>query len=147
MHLNMIKAAVFIPVLAATAAGTTSLTTDVVDMQGFDSVAFVAHLGDVTDTSALTLTGQTGAVADGSDAADLALPVTFTADATSADNKLMILDLHRPRQRYVRATLDRVTANAVVNGVVAILYNASEQPVTEDASVIASALINDPAPA
>lgn len=147
MHLNFIKDLVVLPVLVAAAAGTTTLTTDVVDMQGFDSIAFVTHLGDVTDTAVLTLTGQTGDEADGSDAADLVLPVTFTADATSGDNKLLVLDLHKPRQRYVRATLDRATANAVVNGVVAILYNAHERPVTENASVVASRLINDPAPA
>lgn len=132
-------------VSAAVAAGTTTVTTDVINMQGFDSVAIIAMLGDVTDTSVLTLTAQAGDESDGSDAADLAASATFTAGAADADSKLMIVDLTRPRQQYVRATLDRATANAVVNGVIAVLYNAHEFPVAIDADVIASTLVNDPA--
>lgn len=147
MHLNFIKDMRVLSVLAVAASAQTLLTTAVVDMRGFDSVVFVAHLGDVADTSVLTLTGQTGEESDGSDAADLALPVTFTADASSGDNNLLVLDLHKPRQRYVRATLGRGVANAAVSGVVAILYNSSQRPVVEDVSVVASRLINDPAPA
>ena len=130
--------------LAAAAAGTTSLTTAVIDTQGFESVAFIAQLGDVTDTSALTLTMQHGDESDGSDMADLALTATHTADATDADDKIMMVDAHRPQKRYVRATLDRATANAVLNSIIAVSYNANECPVTQHADVIASTHVNDP---
>ena len=129
------------------AAGTTELVTDVVDMQGYDSIAFIALLGDVTDTSVLTLTGKTNTADSVSDPVPVVLSdtVTFTAGASDADNKMMILDLHRPRARYVFASLTRTTANAVVDGILAVLYNAQERPVMADASVLASAFVNDPA--
>ena len=147
MHINLLKDMKVLPVEAAASAGQTTLTTDVVDMQGFESVAFIAYLGDVTDTSVLTLTGYTNDTADTVSPTALASPATYTAGASDADNKLMVLDLHRPRERYVYATLARGTANAVLNGIVAVLYNASDMPVTQDATVIASSFLNDPTPA
>ena len=147
MHMNFLYDAQIIPVENAAAAAQTTLTTDVVDTQGFDSVAFVAFLGDVADTSVLTLTGFTNDTDDTVTPTQLASPVTFTAGASDADNKLLLLDLHKPRQRYVYATLARGTANAAVNGILAILYNAHDKPVNIPADVIASGFINDPAPA
>lgn len=147
MHLNFIHNLSVLTVSAAVAAGTTLVTTDVVDTRGFDSVAFIAVTGDVTDTSVLTLTGQAGDAADGSDAANLAATATFTADATSGDEKALVLDLHKPRQRYVRATLTRGTANAEVAAIIAVLYNSHEAPVGLSADTLAATLANDPAPA
>ncbi|MBM2293757.1 hypothetical protein JQX09_17650 [Sulfitobacter pseudonitzschiae] len=148
MHLNFINDLNIAVLAAAAVAGTTTITTSVIDTQGYDSVAIIAMTGDVTDTSVLTLTAQAGDESDGSDAVDLTSAIaTFTADATSGDNKLLIVDLHKPNARYVRATLDRATANAVVSGVIAILYNAHERPVTLDDVVVAATLVNDPQPA
>lgn len=148
MHLNFIHDLNIAVISAAAAAGTTTVTTDTIDTIGYDSVAIIAMTGDVTDTSVLTLTGQAGDESDGSDAVDLTGAIaTFTAGASDADSKLLIVDLHKPNSRYVRATLDRATANAVVNGVIAVLYNSHERPVSLDADVIASVLVNDPQPA
>lgn len=147
MHMNFLKDAKFLAVENAAAAGQTTLTTDVVDTRGFDSICFIVKLGDVDNTSVLTLTAKTN-TADSTSSptpTTLADTVTHTADATDADNKLLILDIHKPRDRYVFATLARATADAVVDGIFVILYNAHEKPVTQDATVIASALLNDPA--
>ena len=131
----------------ATIAGQGDVISPVIDMQGFESVALIAITGDVTVASVLTLTAQAGDESDGSDAADLAAAATFTADATSADEKALIVDLHRPRSQFVRAKLGRATANAAVNALLAVLYNAGSKPVTADATVVASVHVNDPAPA
>lgn len=147
MHLNFIHDLSLKVVSAAAAAGTSLVTSDVIDMRGYESVAFIAVTGDVTDTAVLTLTGQSGDESDGSDAVDLENPATFTAGAADADEKLMIVDLHTPRNRYVRATFARATANAELSTIVAVLYNASERPVTLDADIISATLTNDPAPA
>jgi hypothetical protein len=145
-HMNFLHDAKILYVEAAAAAGTTELVTDVVDTTGFESIAFVVLLGDVTDTSVLTLTAKTNSANSVSSPTPVTLadPVTFTAGASNADNKLLVLDLHRPRDRYVFASLTRTTANAVVNGIIAILYNAAQHPVTQDAVVIASKFKNDP---
>ena len=105
---------------AAAAAGTTLLTTDVVDMQGFDSIAFVALTGDVTDTAELTLTVFTNDTADTVSPTETAAVATFTAGASDADSKLLMVDCHHPRQRYAYATLERATADAAIGGIIAV---------------------------
>lgn len=141
---NLLKDAVVDYVEASAVAGTSLLTTDVVDMLGFDSVMFIAITGDVTATSALALTVYTNDTNNTTTPTETAAEVTFTAGASDADSKLLIADVHRPRQRYVYATLARATANAVVNGVIAIRYNATNRPTTQGASVIASGVFPDP---
>jgi hypothetical protein len=147
MHLNLLNDAKIIRVENAAVAATSELVTDVVDTIGFDSIAFLAVLGDVTSGSVLTLTGKTNSASSVSSPSPVTLTetATFTAGASDADNKIMLLDIHQPRQRYVFASLTRTTQNAVVDGIFAILYNAHERPITEDASILVSTLTTDPA--
>ena len=92
------------------------MTTDTVDTKGYGGVSFIAFLGDVTDTSVLTLTAQGGQDSGGSDAADLAGAIaTFTAGAADADSKLLIVDVVNPRDRYATATLDRGMRSCVLS--------------------------------
>ena len=131
-------------VAIAAAAATTDVAGSFVDMKGFDGVLFIALTGDVTDTSALALKASQNSIDSATGAAELVGGPSFTAGPTNADNKALVLDVYKPRERYVRPILKRGTANAVVNGVIAIQYNARSVPTAQDASVIAAALINDP---
>jgi hypothetical protein len=116
----------------ATVAGTTAITTSSVDTQGFQSVAFVAQLGDVTDTCVLSMKAQGGSASDGSDAADIAGCTTGNkaAGATDADDKFVVLEVSRPSgsQRYVRAVLGRTTANAAIVAIFAVLLDPVNEP-------------------
>lgn len=143
MH-NLLPNVEFVVVEAAASAAQTELTTDVIDTADCDGVVFIAHLGDVTTGSVL------GLVVDDSDEDDtgfddLAGPLAFTAGASDADNKLLILDVYKPERRYLRARLTRTSANAVVNGITAIKYGKREVPVTQGATVLDSALLANPA--
>lgn len=140
---SLLKDTKFTRVSAAAAAGQTDVASSILDMAGFDGVLFVALLGDVTDTSVLTLTAQQNTANSTSGMAALTGTATFTAGASDADSKAMILDVIRPVERYVRAVLSRGTANAAVDGILAIQYRAGTKPCTQDASVIASSLITD----
>ncbi|PZU87340.1 MAG: hypothetical protein DI527_18875 [Chelatococcus sp.] len=131
-------------VAASAVAGTTDVAGSILDMAGFDGVLFLALTGDVTDTSVLTLKAQQNVANQTSGMANLAGTASFTAGATSADSKVLLLDVYKPRERYVRPVLTRATANAVVDGIIAIQYDARNRPSVQDASVIASALSNDP---
>lgn len=144
MGYNLLPNVEFVVVEAAAAAAQTELTTDVIDTADCDGVVFVAHLGDVSDGSVL------GLVADDSETGvgawdDLEGPLAYTAGATNADNKLLILDVHKPERRYVRARLTRTTANAVVNGITAIKYGLRDVPKTQGSTVLASGLLANPA--
>ena len=136
---SLLKAAKIDKVLVATAAGTDdTLTGDILDLQNCDSVTGIAILGDVTTTSVITLKAYTGDDSALSDGAYETVTATVTADATSADNKLLILDIVKPGKRYCRFDLVRATANAVVDGIIGIRYNFRTIPTTQPTDVVDS---------
>ncbi len=124
----------------AGAASATPTKATILDMQGFDGALFIAAFDNVVDTSAIALkiagsdTNSTGTMAllTGAEAG-------ITADATSGDNKLIAVDVYKPSQRYLEAQVFHVTANAPFDGVIAIKYRGRLQPVTQGATVVASA--------
>lgn len=124
----------------SSAAAQTEVLTSVLDMQGFDGVMFVALLGDVTATSVLTLTAKGNTASSTSSPTPVTQVATaaFTAGASDADNKALVLDVYDPALRYVFASLTRTVANAVVDGIIAIQYMADLRPTTQDATVLAS---------
>lgn len=115
------------------AAGTTDVNSDVVDMAGFDAVRFITGYGAITSGAVTSQKVQQGAASNLSDAADLLGTGVTVADTD--DNKLVISDIIRPAERYLRVAFDRGTQNAVIDFLIAELYRAGSQPVTQDASV------------
>jgi hypothetical protein len=145
--MSLLKNVKITRVANAAAAATTDVNGSILDMQSFEGVMFVALLGDVADTSVLALKAEQNTVNSGTGMAALTGNAGLTAGASNADNTALVLDVHKPRERYVRPVLSRGTANAVVDGIIAIQYGPQHKPTTQAASVIASALIADPAEA
>ncbi len=138
---SLLNGCAFDKVLNNTAAGTgDTLNSDIIDLQNYDSVCFIATTGDVADTAVGTLKAYCGDAAALGDGAYKTTTATFTATATSADNKVVILDVVRPGKRYVRADLVRATANIPVESIVAIRYNARNIPTIQPADVVAVGL-------
>ena len=136
---SLLKAAKFDKVLVATGAGTTdTLTGDILDLADCDSVIGVAVLGDVTINAVVTLKAYTGDEAALGDGAYETVTATVTATATSADDKLLVLDIVKPGKRYCRFDLVRATANAVVDGIIGIRYNFRNIPTTQGSDVVDS---------
>jgi hypothetical protein len=121
-------------------AGTSDITSSVIDMTGFDGALIFAALGDVTSTCALTLTVKENTANSTSSPAPTAVAGgalgPFTAGATDHDNGIIAIDVVRPAQRYLFAVLNRTTANAVVDGIFALKYRARNVPVAQDATVV-----------
>ncbi|HEV7293490.1 MAG TPA: hypothetical protein VGN79_14340 [Devosia sp.] len=137
---NLLNNVEFVVAEAPASAAQTEIVTDVIDMSGFHGVTFVAYLGDVTSGSVL------GFVVDHSEDGvtgwdDLEGPLAHTADADDADGKMLVLDVVRPERRYLRARLTRNTQSAAINGIFAVKYGPSQAPVTQGASVLASATL------
>lgn len=138
--MNLLKDVKVTVVEAAAAAAQTDLTTDILDMSGYEGVMFIALTGDVTATSVLTLTVK----GNSANSVSSPTPVTqkasdaVTAGASDADSKAIIVDVHKPTLRYLFAVLSRTTADAVVGGIIAIQYGAHNKPTSQSASVIAS---------
>lgn len=127
----------------AVAVGTTAVNSTVVDMANFEGVRFIVQFGAITDgTPAVKV--QQGQQSDGSDAADL--EGTSVAGAITDDNKLLVVEVYRPRERYVRCVVTRGGATgAVIDGILAELYGPRIMPVTKDASVAAQEAHGSPA--
>ena len=119
----------------AVAAGTTDVNSTGVDTQGYEGVMFQILFGAITATAVTNVHAEQSSDDGASDAyADLAgTSVTVNDDD---DNQIAWLDINRPRERYVRCVVDRGTANAVIDGIVAILYNPAKQPTTHDSSTV-----------
>lgn len=139
--MNLLKNVKVSVVANSAAAAQTEVLSSVLDMQGYDGVMFIALLGDVTATSVLTLTAKGNTASSTSSPTPVTQKATspWTADATNADNAALIVDVCDPQLRYIFASLTRTTANAVVNGIIAIQYKAEYRPTTQDATVIANA--------
>lgn len=135
-----------IRVANAAAAAQTDVEGASIDLAGKIGVRFIAALGDVTVSSALEFRAEFR-----DDPSDPWVPVegeiTHTATATDADNKLLILDVVRPEKRFVRCVLERGSANAAVDGIIADVYGPKYTPVEQGATVLALATIPNAAAA
>ncbi len=143
MH-NLAKSTKAIVVSAGAAAGVTPIVCTPVDMSGFENVTFYAILGALTATQLTSLKAQASLDNAATDPySDIA--GTNTGPALDTDGgKLLLLDIHRPQKRYVQAVVNRATANAVIQSVVAVLSSASNNAPTPDATVSAQKVLNSP---
>lgn len=144
MHLNMSIAARFAVASIGAAAAVTPVNGSIIDMRGFRSVLFLAQLGDVSAGSVVGLTAQASDDPAMAGAFDIASTASFTADATNADNRLVMLDVHDAGSRYLRVTATRTGATAAVTSIIAVLYNAEQHPVVQGADVISTFFRNGP---
>jgi hypothetical protein len=114
-------------ICALKSADNETLTGAILDMTGFDSVAFVAGAleGEALD---FAVKAQQGAASNMSDAADL-LGTSVAFSTTVGAKGLTTLEVHQPRERYVRplVTVPNATA-ATPTFCLAIQFNAKEVP-------------------
>lgn len=133
--LTLLKDAKITRVNNAASAGTTDQDSSRVDMSGFDSVMFVWLLGDVTSGSVIQAIGKSNAADSTSGSTTEKSGTSITAGASDYDNKLLIVDMPRVQNRYAYSTLVIDTQNAVVDGCIAIQYNAKTLPTTQGSTV------------
>ena len=140
-------------VMNAVAAGTTDQTSASVNMGsaggsgGFTRVVFTALFGALTANQVTSMRGQ-GSLDDGVVDAFSDLEGTLVGPLLDADgNKMLILEINRPRDehKYIRVIIDRATANAVIDGVIAEQSNSRITPVTQSTSVMHAKTVAAPA--
>lgn len=137
MSIRLTEDAKITRVMDAIAAGTSTQTSDIIDNKDFHGATFYAMLGDVLDTCALEFVIQQGSQAGGGDMADVDDGnVVHVADATDADDKVVAVEIQRPVSRYLRLKIVRATANAEIDGVLALQSDPKARPVTHDSSTV-----------
>ena len=132
-------------VMDAVAAGTSDQTGLSVDMAGFDGCVFIAVLGELSSNQETSMKIQQSSD-DGSADAFADLLGTDSGDMEDDDDdQLIIIDINRPLERYLRPILLRATGNAVIDGIIALPYKTRKAPETKGATVFAEATFASPA--
>lgn len=122
-------------VSSSTSAGTSDVTTSVVDMTGYDEVTFVAHLGTVVDAAVITLTTKMNTANSTSGATTITNGASTALTASTSSNLDIAVNVAKPTQRYVFAVLTRATQNVTVQCIDAILSKATGVPVTQGSTM------------
>jgi len=131
-------------VQAGLADGQSDPDSDRVDMAGYDGVMFVCQVGTITGSGTVTMAAKQAATDAVGDALSGA---SVVATAAADSDKLLVIDIFRPTDRYVGVTLTRATANSVIGGVVAIQYRAKAKPTTHDSDSMAADAVTLVSPA
>lgn len=131
---------------SAVAAGATDITdATAVDTAGYDGVRFIFSFGAITSGAVTSVAAASLATSSPTAGTDDILGSSITVGDTN-DDKIFILDIAKPKLRYVRPFVKRATQNAVLNCIVAELYGHSGlQPIAKDATVITQELHTSPA--
>jgi len=111
------------------AAGATAITSDAIDVVGFNNVCFELAFGAIVSGAV------TSAKLQWSDDNTTFTDVTggSVTIADTDDNKIVFFEVHKPKKRYFRIVTSRATQNATVDYLDAKLWNATQVPVTQDA--------------
>lgn len=118
----------------AQAAGQTQINGASVDCSNCDGVVFLVLFGTIVTGAVTTVKAQQSSDNGVSDTfSDLAGTGQTVAD--SDDNKLFILDIPNPQERYIRPVVTRATQNSTVEGIVAIKYGLRKVPSSHPSTV------------
>lgn len=129
------------------AANNTDANSTRLDMTGFEGVIFIAPVTDSVDTGVATLTVEQNTADSDTGMAALAGAVATATSAANDDlnGKALVVEVHRPRERYVQAVRASATANIAFGSVIAIRYGARRVPLADAATILASATVTSPA--
>lgn len=125
----------------AVAAGTSTVTSTALNMDGFDSCVFLVAFGAIVSGAVTSIKAQISADDADADAyADLAGTSQTVADTD--DDKVFGIVIHQPTDVdatasggcYLKCIVLRATQNSTVDGIIALQYNARDIPVTHDAT-------------
>jgi len=107
-----------------TTAGTSTVTSDAIDMAGYDAVLVLSSFGTAASGNTVKLQQSSD---DGS--TDTYDDLTGTSVTSGTSDEDVWVDLQRPQKRYIKAVFARGTSSTL-ESVWAILYRPRNPPVT-----------------
>lgn len=134
---NLGKSVKFDIIQIGIAAGQTDPDSDSVDMANFESVLLIGIIGVQTATGVAVLTAE-GSTDDSTFAAITGAVVTAPANS---DDKLLMIDLVKPLDRYIRTSLALTVDNTTWGGTLAMQYNGRKPPFTHADLAVAMATV------
>ena len=124
-------------------ASNTDSNSDIIDMAGYEGVIFMVPIEDsaATGVAVLKLEEHTLNQDSGMAAITGASATKTCAVNDDINNKLLVVECFRPRERYVQAVITSATANIAFGTMTAILYGHRKMPVTEHSTILNSASV------
>lgn len=132
MARNFLNKSKLVKVADHTAAGTSDVTSSIVDTAGFDGVVFFTSLGTANATNAIKVQQNTANQTTGM--ADLA----GTSVTSGSSDEDLIVEIHKPQERYLQVVVER-GASSTCESIWACLYNGTVSPSTSGVSGTAAA--------
>lgn len=116
-----------------TAGSSNNNPSTTIDTLGYSAVRIMALLGTLTSTQVTSLGVNQS---DDNSSWDTGASTNKTGNAGDSDaGKLLILDIYKPKKRYLQVQVNRATANAVITAIIAELWLADFMPVTDTTSI------------
>ena len=129
---------------AAAAGNSDTLLSDVIDMQGFTSVTFAVLLGSISGNSSAAATVYGKQSSDNNSFS--ALANTGVDIGGGDDNKVVMLEIVNPSERYVKCAVERSNAaETAIDGIIAIQTGGYVEAVTQSSTVLSSLVFASPA--
>lgn len=145
--MSILKSCKILPVENNVSAGQATTVGEIIDTAGFGGACFIYKLGTVTDGAAVTLKIYQGTDASLSYAAELSGASAAIASTSSDGEQMLVVDVIKPRERYLRPTIVTATQNVEIDSAICILYDPDVEPVTQPATVDVGTLVVSPAEA
>jgi hypothetical protein len=125
-----------------TAAAQVTLNGTIIDMAAFDGIMFLAFIGlNSVQNSVVTLKVQSNNLNQAGGMADITGSSATATLGASPGNQVLLSEVFRPQQEFVRPVITITTQNTEIYSVLAILYRGYKMPLALDATVIGSALV------
>jgi hypothetical protein len=126
-------------------AGKATIVGEIVDTAGFDGACFIYKLGAVTDGAAVTLKVYQDSAVGFAAPAELSGAAAAIATTATDGEQMLVIDVVKPRERYLRPTIVTATQDVGIDSAICILYNPDVKPVTQPATVDVGTLVISPA--
>lgn len=144
---SLIKNCKIMEVGAPVAAGSSiDDNSDRIDMSLWEGVAFICPVTDSVATGVATVTIEENTADSDTGMSALSGAVATATCAVNDDlnDQVLVIDVQKPRARYIQAVRTSATANIAFGNVIAILYNGKKFPITVDDSVLSQVLAVSP---
>lgn len=130
-------------------ASNTDNNSDIIDMANYEGAIFIVPIEDSAATGIATLkVEQSTANSDGAMAAIAGASAAKTCTINDDLNgTLLIVEVYRPRERYIQAVETSSVANIAFGTMTVILYGMRKTPVTAHSTVSTAASVSSAAEA
>ena len=115
-------------------AGTGTITSDEIDMTGYEGCLFIVHMGTIVSGAATTCFVRQAIATGMSGGAELSGTIITILD--SEDDTVFLMDVYRPAEQFLDVQVTRATQDATIQGITAIQYGPRKAPPTHDASTV-----------